>query len=41
MERKNLMVARLEFRGHSASRGFMANYIYGKQKRTKARKEKA
>jgi len=41
MERKNLTVVRFEFHGHSASREFVANYIYGKQKRTKTRKEKA
>jgi hypothetical protein len=41
MERKNLTVVRLEFYGRSASREFVANYNYGKQERTKTRKEKA
>jgi hypothetical protein len=41
MERKNLTIVRREIHGHSANPEFVANYNYGKQKRTKTRKEEA
>jgi hypothetical protein len=41
MERKNLAAVRPEFRRHSASYQIVAIYNYGKQERTKTRKEEA
>jgi hypothetical protein len=41
MERKNLTAVQFEFRGYSENQQFVANYNYGKQKRTKTRKEEA
>jgi hypothetical protein len=39
MERKNLTTVQLGFPGYSENQQFVANYSYGKQKRTKTRKE--